>query len=70
MPFVAGRTYKIGGFTPNISQDLEHYFTACGLIPGGSFQVTRLLEGGHIEVQTRRFTVPLPRNNLDFLTIL
>lgn len=64
------QTYKIIGFSSEISPAYRQKLLSLGMLPGSRFDVVRVAPfGDPIEIKTRRISLVLRKKDLDFLLI-
>ena len=70
MHFLPKQTYKITGFSSEISPAYRQKLLSLGMLPGSRFDVVRVAPfGDPIEIKTRRVSLVLRKKDLNFLLI-
>lgn len=70
MYLIPQRSYKIIGFSPEISPAYRQKLLSLGMLPGSSFNVVRLAPlGDPIQIETRRVSLVVRKKDLDLLTL-
>lgn len=70
MHLIPQRSYKIVGFSSEISPAYRQKLLSLGMLPGSSFNVVRLTPlGDPIQIETRRVSLVLRKKDLDLLTL-
>ncbi|CNB91424.1 ferrous iron transporter A [Yersinia intermedia] len=70
MHLIPQRSYKIVGFSSEISPAYRQKLLSLGMLPGSSFNVVRLAPlGDPIQIETRRVSLVLRKKDLDLLTL-
>ncbi|WP_431224639.1 ferrous iron transporter A [Serratia sp. L9] len=64
------KTYKITGFSSEISPAYRQKLLSLGMLPGSTFDVVRVAPlGDPIEIRTRRVSLVLRRKDLDLILL-
>ncbi|AVJ19691.1 ferrous iron transporter A [Serratia rhizosphaerae] len=64
------RSYKIAGFSPEISPAYRQKLLSLGMLPGSLFDVIRVAPlGDPIEIKTRRVSLVLRKKDLALLAL-
>jgi len=70
MPLLPQHHYKIAGFAAHISPAYRQKLLSLGMLPGSLFQVVRVAPlGDPIQIETRRVSLVLRRNDLAALVL-
>ncbi|MEY4475489.1 MAG: putative ferrous iron transport protein [Pseudomonadota bacterium] len=70
MHLIPQRSYKIVGFSPEISPAYRQKLLSLGMLPGSLFNVIRLAPlGDPIQIETRRVSLVVRKKDLDLLTL-
>ncbi|MDX7990781.1 ferrous iron transporter A [Xenorhabdus sp. Reich] len=70
MALIPESTYKILGFSPDISPAYRQKLLSLGLLPGSTFQVIRFAPlGDPIQIETRRVNLTLRKQDLEFIIL-
>lgn len=70
MHLIPQRSYKIIGFSPEISPAYRQKLLSLGMLPGSSFNVVRLAPlGDPIQIEARRVSLVVRKKDLDLLTL-
>lgn len=70
MHLLPENTYKIIGFSPEISPSYRQKLLSLGMLPGSSFNVIRVAPlGDPIQIETRRVNLVLRKKDLALLML-
>ncbi|AHG19990.1 hypothetical protein Z042_10335 [Chania multitudinisentens RB-25] len=70
MHLLPKQTYKIAGFSSEISPAYRQKLLSLGMLPGSLFEVIRVAPfGDPIEIKTRRVSLVLRKKDLDLILI-
>ncbi|CBJ79316.1 ferrous iron transporter A [Xenorhabdus bovienii] len=70
MSLLPNRSYKILGFSAQISPAYRQKLLSLGMLPGSTFQVIRVAPlGDPVQIETRRVNLILRKKDLAFITL-
>ncbi|CAM3777996.1 iron transporter [Rouxiella silvae] len=71
MKFQTQRSYKIVGFSRDISPAYRQKLLSLGMLPGSQFNVLRVAPlGDPLQIETRRTSLVVRKKDLQLLTLL
>ncbi|KAB7894935.1 ferrous iron transporter A [Rouxiella sp. S1S-2] len=71
MKFLTQRSYKIVGFSRDISPAYRQKLLSLGMLPGSQFNVLRVAPlGDPLQIETRRTSLVVRKKDLQLLTLL